>query len=89
MGQLKPGATYIYERVGGTVYARESGADPKDRFIIGQDYENDYMKSFTDQYYLETEWKEILKEARKNPVLQEAVNRVKITYHLSKKDESR
>jgi hypothetical protein len=86
MGSLKPGATYIYERVGGTVYARESGSDPIDRFIIGQDYDNEYMKSFSDQYYLETEWKEIIKEARTNPVLQAEIDRVKITYHLSKKD---
>ena len=37
MGSLKPGATYIYERVDDTVYAREFGADPKDRFVIGYD----------------------------------------------------
>jgi hypothetical protein len=86
MGNLKPGATYIYERVGNTVYARESGSDPMDRFIVGQDYDNEYMKSFSDQYFLETEWAEIIKEARTNPVLQEAIDRVKITYHLSKKD---
>lgn len=85
MGTLTPGATYVYERVGGTVYAREFGAPAEDRFIIGQDYDNDYLKSFADQYYLETEWKEILKEARSNPVLQDAVDRVKIMYHLSKK----
>jgi hypothetical protein len=86
MGTLKPGASYIYERVGGTVYARESGSNPMDRFIIGQDYNNEYMQSFAEQYYLETEWKDIIKEARTNPVLQEALDRVKITYYLSKKD---
>jgi len=35
MGTLKPGATYIYERNGGTVYARESGST--DRHIVGYD----------------------------------------------------
>ena len=28
MGNLKPGATYVYERDGKTVYAREVGAEP-------------------------------------------------------------
>ena len=88
MGTLKPDATYIYERVGGTVYAREFGADPADRKIIGYDYNssNEYLNSFADQYYLETEWKDIIKEARSNTVLQEAIERVKIIYHLSKKN---
>ena len=88
MGTLTPGATYIYERVGGTIYAREMGADPKDRKVIGYDYNhnNEYLNSFADQYYLETEWKNIIKEARSNPVLQEAIERVKILYHLSKEN---
>ena len=88
MGTLKPGATYIYERVGGTLYAREMGADPKDRKVIGYDYNpnDEYLKSMADQYFLETEWKEIIKESRHNPTLQEAIDRVKILYHLSKKD---
>lgn len=88
MGKLTPGASYVYERVGGTVYAREFGADPKDRFIVGQDYD-DYLSSFTDKYFIENEWKEIIKESRKNAVLQQALERVKIVYYLSKKDETR
>lgn len=89
MGSLKPDTTYIYERNGSTVYAREFGADPKDRFVIGYDYDNDYIRSTTEKYFLEVEWADILKESRSNPVLQEAIDRVKILYHLSKKDESR
>lgn len=88
MGKLTPGASYIYERVGGTVYAREFGADPKDRFIVGQDYD-DYLSSFADQYYIENEWKEIIKASRKSSALQEALERVKILYHLSRQDETR
>jgi len=34
MGTLTPGATYIYERVGSTVYSRESGK--LERKVIGQ-----------------------------------------------------
>jgi len=85
MGTLTPGATYIYERVGGTVYAREFGADPKDRFIIGQNYD-EYLTSFADQYFLENDWKDIIKASKANPALQKALEGVKILYHLSKKD---
>ncbi len=83
MGTLTPGATYIYERVGGTVYAREFGS--KDRFIVGQDLD-DYLTSFADQYFLENDWKEIIKASRSNPALQKALEGVKILYHLSKED---
>jgi hypothetical protein len=38
MGQLKPGATYIYEKANGVTYAREHGAHPGDRVAIGWDY---------------------------------------------------
>ena len=38
MGNLKPGATYIYERSGGVTYAREFGADPSTRKVVGYDY---------------------------------------------------
>ena len=81
MGTLKPGATYIYERVGSTVYSRESGK--LERTAIGQ-YLEPFSENLTLDYELETVWKDIIKESRTNPTLQEAVDRVKILYHLSK-----
>ena len=39
MGTLKPDATYVYERVGNEVYARESGADPNTRILMGYAYD--------------------------------------------------
>ena len=39
MGSLKPGATYIYERVDDVVYAREQGAPPESRVAVGWDYD--------------------------------------------------
>jgi hypothetical protein len=86
MGSLKPGATYIYERVGKVVYAREAGARPETRQVIGWDYDPDnkefknWSKKFTDEYL----WNEILESAEGNPALQEALERVKIIYYLSK-----
>ena len=90
MGNLKPGATYIYERVDDKVYAREFGADPSERKIIGYslDLQRDleYSRNIARNYFLEIEWADILKEAETNSSLQEAIERVKILYHLSKKD---
>jgi hypothetical protein len=40
MGSLKPGATYIYEKANGVTYAREFGADPSTRQVVGWDYDH-------------------------------------------------
>lgn len=91
MGSLKPGATYVYERQGGTVYAREMGAPANERTVIGYDWELDNnparvrgasLESIKENQY----WHTILIEAKSNPLLQDAINRVKILYELSKKD---
>ena len=88
MGSLKPGATYIYERQGGTIYAREFGASPENRIEIGYDWELDNnparvrgasLESIKQNQY----WHKILIEAESNPRLQEAIDRVKILYELS------
>ena len=77
MGTLTPGATYIYEKANGITYAREVGAPHNDRFEIGRDYER-FLK---DELQL---WEEIVREGRTNKALHEALERVKIVYHLSK-----
>lgn len=83
MGTLKPGATYIYERHDGIVYAREFGADPQDRFVVGYESSSDYdpVRHSIKENQL---WHEIRRVAETNPALQEALNRVKILYELSK-----
>jgi hypothetical protein len=89
MGTLKPGAKYIYEHVDDKVYAREFGADINERKIIGYTLKVDddaYYKNIARNYFLEVEWAEILKAAETNSVLQDALDRVKILYHLSKDD---
>jgi hypothetical protein len=85
MGSLNPGATYIYERVDGKVYAREFGSS--DRTIVGYDYdpkEFETYKRIAEDYLEETLWKDIRTAAETNSVLHEALERVKILYHLSK-----
>lgn len=87
MGSLKPGATYIYENDGNIVYSREAGADPSERTVVGYSVSpDDIFSQIAEKYFFEVEWADILKESKHNPVLREAIDRVKILYHLSKKD---
>jgi len=90
MGALKPGATYIYERNGDEVYAREFGE--KDRTLIGYKYE---MENKPDprtndgrplhEHIMEDKmWGEIRREARTNITLQKALDRAIMIYRLSK-----
>ena len=81
MSQLDPGATYVYERADGRIYARKIG-DTK-RILIGEEYiaDNHYRRSEIAQ-----EWVPIVLAAEQNPALQDALERVKIIYELSLKE---
>jgi hypothetical protein len=81
MGTLKPGATYIYERVDDVVYARESGSTT--RREIGRDY--DLHARITEDKL----WGDIRRAAETNSTLQEALERVKVTYYLTEDYEKR
>jgi hypothetical protein len=82
MGTLKPGATYVYERANGVVYAREFGADPSTRFEIGYESPDAYdVHSNIRENQL---WNNIRSAAQSNPALQEALDRVRVIYELSK-----
>jgi hypothetical protein len=91
MGTLTPGATYIYERNGDTVYAREFGADPSTRKEIGWDFDPNNPGRHERQEMLnalrdDQLWHKIRLEARDNITLQDALDRVVELYHLSKDD---
>jgi hypothetical protein len=83
MGSLTPGATYNYEYEDGVVYAIESGTD--ERKVIGYNHDS-FADTIILEYELETVWKDIIKESKVNKSLQDALDRVKILYHLSKDD---
>jgi hypothetical protein len=101
MGNLVPGAKYIYERVGNTVYARVEGADPSTRVEVG--YEYDPISGHKINYDNRTSdgrplfdhiredklWGEIRRAATTNRTIQEALERAKIDYYLSKEYEER
>jgi len=86
VGNLKPGATYIYERNGGTVYARESGADPSTRKEIGYTYDprTSDGRPLHDHIMDDKLWGEIRREAKTNLTLQKALDRAIMIYKLSK-----
>ena len=94
MGQLKSGATLIYERDGDTVYQREAGADPNTRTEVGYDYETHEerrdsdiragMKKRRDDMMESKLWDNIRRAARTNPTLQDALDQAIMLYHLTK-----
>jgi hypothetical protein len=79
MGTLTPGATLIYERANGVIYAREFGSSEKR--VVGYD-----VASSPEQIHL-SEWNDIFLASETNPALQEAIDRVKIVYNLSKEND--
>ena len=101
MGTLKPGATYIYERADGVIYAREFGQT--ERHVVGYEsgreydpitgHRIDYDTRTSDgrplrDHILEDQlWGEIRREARTNPTLQDALERAIMIYQLSKENE--
>ena len=88
MGSLKPGATYIYERNGEEIYAREAGK--AERTMIGYQYENKIDPRTNDgrplyEHLKEDKlWGEIRRAAKTNEALQSALDRAILVYHLSK-----
>jgi hypothetical protein len=87
MGSLTPNVKLIYERVGGTVYARREGET--ERTVVGYDYKRDPLdhRNYMSDPNESQLWHDIREEARTNPVLQDALERVKVLYYLSKSDK--
>lgn len=85
MGTLKPGATYIYERAEGIIYAREAGTDPSTRQVVGYESGSDYdvIDSLKDSRL----WGDIRRAAKTNPTLQDALNRCIEIYQLTNNDK--
>jgi len=90
MGNLKPGVTYIYERNGDEVYAREFGE--KDRTLIGYKYEMENKpdprtndgRPLREHIMEDKMWGEIRRMAKTNITLQRALDRAIMIYRLSK-----
>jgi hypothetical protein len=86
MGKLKPGVEYIYTRRDGVVYQQEK--DDLEEEAIGWEYDprTEDGRPLIDDLRDNKLWGEIRRAAKTNPLLQEALDRAKMIYHLSKKD---
>jgi hypothetical protein len=90
MGTLKPGATYIYERNGDEIYAREFGET--ERKLIGYKHEIDSTadprtadgRPLREHIMEDKLWGDIRREAKTNITLQKALDRAIMIYKLSK-----
>jgi hypothetical protein len=103
MGQLKPDTKYIYERADGIIYAREFGADPSTRKVVGYESGREYDpitghridhdsrtsdgRPLHDHIQENKLWGEIRRASLTNPTLQDALERAIMIYQLSKTDE--
>jgi hypothetical protein len=90
MGSLKPGSNYIYERVDGVTYAREFGADLATRQAVGWDYDPRTQdgRPLHDHLMDDQLWGQIRQAAKTNPAIDQALERAKILYYLSKDEDT-
>ena len=86
MGNLKPGATYIYERVDDTVFRREFGAT--EREVVGYDHRTSDGRPLHEHLIEDKLWGEIRRTAKTNTTLQAELDRVIMLYHLINEDKS-
>ena len=82
MGTLKPGATYIYERSGSAIYAREFGADPSTRRVVGYESDNHQISASTKR--LLSELNEIVKMCETDPGMKILLDQLFVLYNLKK-----
>jgi len=93
MGSLTPKASYVYERNGEEIYAREVGQS--ERKLIGYMYDKEKDPRTSDGKPLyehikdDQLWGNIRRAAKGNHTLQQALERVKILYYLTEDYEKR
>ncbi len=80
MGSLKPGATYIYERVAGSVFAREFGKT--ERKLVG--YSTDMSPEI--EIY-RSEMNQVLLMCEQDPAMRDMLDQLFVMYNLKKQHE--
>lgn len=83
MGTLKPGATYIYERANGTIYAREFGQSK--RRVVG--YEGIDAQISASSKRLLSEMNDVLKMCETDPAMNAMLEQLFVMYNLKKNHE--
>jgi hypothetical protein len=86
MGNLKPDATYIYERNGDTVFRREPGQT--EREVVGYDHRTSDGRPLHEHLIEDKLWGDIRRTAKTNTTLQAELDRVIMLYHLINEDKS-
>jgi hypothetical protein len=80
MGNLNPGVTYIYERAGGIIYAREFGSS--ERKIVGYDAHNS-----PEQLRTKEQINDILQMCETDPGMKQILEQLFVMYNLKKTHE--
>ena len=80
MGSLKTGATYVYERVAGTIFAREFGKT--ERRVVG--YTTDVSAEFA---MYKSEINQVLQMCEQDPAMKDMLDRLFVMYNLKKTHE--
>lgn len=86
MGTLKPGATYIYERSEGIIYAREFGANPSTRTVVGYESGKEYDPMGANKRML-SEFNDVLQMCETDPAMRELLDQLFMLYNLKKTHE--
>lgn len=80
MGNLKPGVTYIYERVGGSIFAREFGQT--ERKLVGYDTNNSpEIEAYR------SEMNQVLRMCESDPAMKDMLDQLFVMYNLKKTHE--
>ena len=80
MGTLTPGATYIYENVSGTIFAREFGQT--ERRVVG------YVTEVSpDLMIYKSEINNVLKMCETDPTMKNLLDQLFVMYNLKKTHE--
>ena len=80
MGSLTPGATYVYERVAGTIFAREFGKT--ERKVIG--YTTDISPEMA---MYRSEINQVLLMCEQDPAMRELLDQLFVLYNLKQTHE--
>lgn len=80
MGSLTPGATYVYERVAGTIFAREFGKT--ERKVIG--YTTDISPEMA---MYRSEINQVLLMCEQDPAMRELLDQLFVLYNLKRTHE--
>lgn len=79
MGTLTPGATYVYERADGRIYAREFGST--ERKLIGYDSE---VQEYKERRFYMNQMNDVLTMCERHPDMKDLLEKLFVLYNLKK-----